>query len=242
MERNVWGENYLQLEQGMMFLALVNFLHDNTVREMFVNDPLIKKGLELSHSRIKHDPELLRRWEERDAMPIAPTPMRLKGERKTAAETVTSLDMSKFVAYQPEQLKIESKKGSTLFAIDGEREWKELICSTAVPPLDIEGLDRVEFEIDVLESDRPEPGYLRFTLADKFNQDRFALLKLDPEETHYSIPSRDVYGFFLDDDIMASMTISFNRQPWFYPLQNLKSEEIVLDIKSIKVVCKERLR
>ena len=123
-----------------------------------------------------------------------------------------------------------------------EKEWKELICAIAVPSIDIEGLDRVEFEIDVIKSDSPEPGYLRFTFADKFNQDRFAVLELDPEKKHYSIPARDVYGFFLDDDLMASMTISFNRQPWFYPIERLKSEELVLDVKSIKIVGKEKPR
>ena len=242
MKRNVWGKNYLQLEQGMLFLALANFLHDNIVRDMFVNDPLIKKGLELSRSRIKHDPELLKLWEERDAMPIEPTPMRLKGGRKIASETVTSLDMSKFVSHQPEQLRIEHGKGSTVLGIDGEKEWKGLMCSIAVPSIDIEDLDRVEFEIDVLKSDSPEPGYLRFTFADKFGQDRFAVLKLDSKKEHYSIPARDIYGFFLDDDLMASMTISFDRQPWFYPMERLKSEEIVLDIKSVEIVSKANLQ
>jgi uncharacterized protein DUF3131 len=242
MERNVWGKKYLQLEQGMLFLALANFLHDNIVREKFVNDPLIKKGLELSSSRIKHDPELLKRWEERDAMPIQATLLRLKDEREIASETVTSVDLSKFVSYHPEQLTIEHGEGSTVFAIDGETEWKELICSTTVPFIDIEGLDRVEFEIDVLKSDSPEPGYLRFTFADKFNQDRFAVLELDPEKKHYSIPARDIYGFFLDDDLMASMTISFNHQPWFYPIEKLNSKALSLDIKSIKIVSKANLQ
>ena len=242
MERNVWGKNYLQLEQGMLFLALANFLHDNIVREMFVRDPLIRKGLRLSQAHIKHHPELLKRWAKRDAVPIVPTPMRLMGTREVVAETVTNVDMGKFISYQPEQLKITHRNGSSVFSIDGKEEWKELICATAVPSIDINGLARVELEIDVLESDRPEPGYLRFTFIDKFGQDRFALLKLNPEKKHYSIPARDIYGFFLDDDIMASMTISFNRQPWFYPGNNLKSKKIAIEIKSIKIVTKEELQ
>jgi len=156
MQRNYWGKNYLQLEQTMLFIALANFLHDNVVRDMFVNDPLIKKGLQMSKPSIKHRPELLKRWEKRDAMPIEATPMLMMGERKAVAETVTSLDLSKFVSHQPEQLKITHKNGSTIFAIDGKKDWKELACSLAIPSVDIEGLDRVEFEIDILKSDSPE--------------------------------------------------------------------------------------
>ena len=59
MEMDVWGEKYLQLEQGMLFLGLANFLHDGIVRELFTSDPLIKRGLELSEPYIKHDPALL---------------------------------------------------------------------------------------------------------------------------------------------------------------------------------------
>ncbi|MBW2570297.1 MAG: DUF3131 domain-containing protein [Deltaproteobacteria bacterium] len=239
MQRNYWGDKYLQLEQGMMFIALANFLHDNMVRQWFVNDPLIKKGLKLSKPYIKHHPELLKRWEKRDAQPIVQMPMRMMGRRQAVAETVKSLDLSKFVSHQPDQLKITHRNGSTIFAIDGKKEWKELACSLTVPSIDIEGLDRVEFEIDVLKSDGPEPGSLRLTFADKFGQDRLTMLKLDPEKKHYSIDARDIYGFFLDDDIMTNMTIIFSYQPIFYHKHRLKSKKIALNIKSIKFITKE---
>lgn len=241
MQRNYWGKNYLQLEQGMLFIALANFLHDNIVRQWVVNDPLIKKGLRLSEPSIKHRPELLERWEKRDAMPIEPTPMLMMGTRQGNAETVTSLDLSKFVSFQPDQLKIEHSKGSTIFSIDGKKEWKELACSLAVPSVDLEGLDRVEFEIDVLKSDSPDPGSLRMTFLDKFGQDRLTMLKLDPDKKRYSIPARDIYGFFLDDDIMANMILIFSYQPIFHHIHRLNSKKIAINIKSIKFVTKEKL-
>jgi hypothetical protein len=239
MQRNVWGKNYLSHEQATLFLALANFLHDGVVRQLFVNDPLIKKGLKLSKPYIKHRPELLKRWAKRDAMPIEQTPMEMMGPREITAETVTSIDLSKFVSNQPKQLKIQHRKAGTIFSIDGKKDWKELTCSLAIPSVDLEGLDRVEFEIDILKSDSPEPGTLRMTFADKFGQDRFSLLKLEEGKTHYSIPARDIYGFFLDDDILANMTIFFSRQPGFYAGDKVNSKKIALDIKSIKVVTRK---
>jgi len=79
------------------------------------------------------------------------------------------------------------------------------------------------------------------TFADKFGQDRLTMLKLDPEKKHYSIDARDIYGFFLDDDIMANMIILFTYQPVYHHKHRLNTKRIALDIKSIKFVTKEKL-
>jgi len=239
MDRNQWGEKYLQLEQGMMFLGLANFLHDGIVRTIFESDPLIQKGLELSKPYIKHDPKLLKRWAERDARPIVETPMYRPNERVGSVDTVTALDLSELVAHQPEQLKVEHQDGTVRLSSHGAKDWTTLSLGLPAHGVDIQHLDRIEFEIDEITCDAAEPGYLRFTISDKFGQGRWSYFKLDPNNSRCSVPAREIHGFFLDDDNMAHINISMEGQPGYRMLARFNCSDFSLRIKAIRIITKE---
>ncbi len=239
MRKDKWGDLYLQLEQGMMFLALANYLHDGIVRNIFESDPLIAKGLELSKPYIKHDPKWLKRWEERDAQPIIQTPLRMDAARENAREVVTSLDLAGLHTYQPGIVTLQHKDGVSSVAVKGGKAWKQLGLGLAVPSLDIARLDRLELAIEFLDCDVAEPGYVRLLLHDKFNQSRMVRLELKKDKKVYKIPARDIYGFFLDDDVFKYLAIHIDSAPAFSPWLNFKSKEFSLVIKSIKVVTKQ---
>jgi hypothetical protein len=239
MERNIWGGKYLQLEQGMMFLGLANFLHDGIVRKLFTSDPLIRKGLELSEPHIKHDPKLSERWAERDSQPIDQTPLRMSAPRASTIDKVTSLDLSTMTVHQPKLLKVAHEDGTALLRVRDGGDWGHLVFGLPTKGLDIRGLDRVEFEIDSIQGNSPEPGFLHFTLADKFGQSRAGYLKLDAESTHYSVPARDIYGFLLDDDTLAYINISLNRRPPFRPSMRFHPSEFSLRLKAVRIITKE---
>ncbi len=233
VEMDVWGEKFLQLEQGMMFLALANFLHDGIVRDIFTSDSLIARGLELSEPYIQHDPDLLRRWEERDATPLEKGPAPDTGP--VEAQVTDILETGELYSHQPESLRITRQDGAAVVTITGDEAWTELAFGIAIPTTDIEHLDQIEFDIEVVQSDNPEPGFLRVFLADKFGQTRFAWLELDPQKRKHALPAREIWGFFLDDDNLASMMVQFHREPWFYPWHKFRSQSATLNFHSIKV-------
>jgi len=236
MERNIWGDYYLSLEQGMMFVGLANLLHDDIAKKLFTRDPIIKKGLELSKPYLKRDPKLLKRWAKRDAEPIKETRVYEKAPWERGAEKVVELDLRKMKSNQPNILKVKSRKG--LAAIKGSGDWTAASVGIPVKSLNIANLDRVEFELDSFKGNAPTPESLRFRMTDKFGQSRWSHFTLEPGKKHYSIKARDIYCF-LFDDIIESMTVEFERKPWYYTNILFNSNEFTLRIKAIRIITKE---
>ncbi len=239
MERNLWGEKVLQLEQGMMFLGLANFLHDGIVRKLFTDDPLVRKGLELSKPFIRHDPKLVERWAERDSQPIQGTPLRIPEPRTRTVDKVTNLDVDAMVVHQPKLLKVSHEDGIAHLQSSGGGDWNQIVVGFSANGLDVQHLDRIEFEIDGIESNAPSPGFLQFTLGDRFAQLRTGYLQLDEEATRYSVPARDIYGLLLDDDALAYLNVIFSRRPPFRPWMRFHPSEFSLRLKAVRIVTKE---
>jgi len=236
MDRNLWGDYYLSLEQGMMFVGLANFLHDDIAKKLFTRDPVVKKGLELSEPYLRRDPKLLELWATRDAEPIRETRTVEKAEWERAAESVVELDLTKLVAHQPEILTVTQAEGVTV--IGGPGDWKAASVGIPVSSLNIEGLDRVEFEFESFEGDTPSPGSIRFRMADRFGQGRWSYVTLEPRSMHYSVKARDIYCFTFDD-VIENMVLLFERESWFYHQALFHSKDFSLHIKAIRIITKE---
>jgi hypothetical protein len=236
MERNLWGDYYVSLEQGMMFVGLANLLHDDIAKKLFTQDPLIKKGLELSKPYLKHDPKLLKRWAKRDAEPIVQTRVYQKDPWERGAENVVEVDLSKMKSNNPNALKVKSSKSGAL--IKGSGGWTAASVTMPINPLDIANLDRVEFEFENFKVKAPSPGSIRFQMTDKYGQSRWSYITLEPGKKHYSVRARDIYCFTFDD-IIESITLSFERESWFYQNALFNSSEFTLRIKAIRIILKE---
>ena len=236
MERNLWGDYYLSLEQGMIFVGLANFLHDDIAKKLFTRDPLVKKGLELSEPYLKRDAKLLERWAKRDAEPIEETRAVEKSGWERAAESVVELDLTKMTSNQPKVLKVTQAEGATV--IKGSGEWKAASVTVPVSSLSIADLDRVEFELESFEGSVPFLGSIRFRMTDKFGQSRWSYFTLEPGSTHYSVKARDIYCFTFDDTIQ-SLSLHFERESWFYQQALFRSSDFSLRVKAIRIITKE---
>ena len=237
MERNLWGDYYVSLEQGMMFVGLANLLHDDIAKKLFTQDPLIKKGLELSKPYLKHDPKLLKRWAKRDAEPIVQTRVYQKDPWERGAENVVEVDLSKMKSNNPNALKVKSSKSGAL--IKGSGGWTAASVTMPINPLDIANLDRVEFEFENFKVKAPAPGTIRFQMTDKLGQSRWSYITLEPGKMHYSVKARDIYCF-LFDDVIENMTVSFDTESWFYTDKVFGGSEFDLRLKAIRIITKEQ--
>jgi len=236
MERNLWGDYYLSLEQGMMFVGLANFLHDDIAKKLFTRDPIVKKGLELSEPYLKRNPKLLERWAKRDAEPIKETRAVEKAEWERAAESVAELDLTKMISHQPEILNVTQAEGTMV--IRGSGDWKAASVDIPVNALNIADLDRVEFEFESFEGNTPSPGSMRFRMTDKFEQSRWSYVTLEPERTRYSVKARDIYGFTFGD-VIEKMTLLFERESWFYQHALFNSSDFSLRVKAIRIITRD---
>ena len=239
MERNQWGKKYLQLEQGMMFLGLANYLHDGIVRKLFTSDPLIRKGIELSKPFIHHDPKLVARWAERDSQAIKKTPLRLASKWADTVDSVTALDLAGMVIHQPKLLSVRPDNGMVHLASSGGGDWAQTVVGIPGNGMDISNLDRIEVDVDNLQGNTPQPGYIKMFLVDKFGQSRYAYLKLNSKATHYSIPARDVYGFLMDNDKLAYVNLTFDRRPAFRPNMRFHPSDFSMRLKAIRLITKK---
>jgi hypothetical protein len=61
--------NYLSLDQGMLFLALANTLHDGIVWKAVAQDPTVRRGVE-AISDFAGDPASPAEYRRRDAEPF----------------------------------------------------------------------------------------------------------------------------------------------------------------------------
>ncbi|MBT4820486.1 MAG: hypothetical protein HON70_32560, partial [Lentisphaerae bacterium] len=236
MERNLWGDYYLSLEQGMMFVGLANFLHGNIAKKLFTRDPVVKRGLQLSEPYLKRDPKLPELWAERDAEPIKETGTVEKAGWERAAESVVELDLTKMISHQPDILNVTQSEGATV--VKGSGDWKAASVGIPVSSLDIAGLDRVEFEFGSFEGNTPSLGSMRFRMSDKVGQSRWSYVTLEPGSTHYSVKARDIYCFTFDH-VIESMALVFERESWFYHHALFRSNEFSLRIKAIRIIAKK---
>jgi hypothetical protein len=104
--------------------------------------------------------------------------------------------------------------------------------------LDIANLDRVEFELESFEGNAPSPGSIRFQMTDKYGQSRWSYITLEPGSRHYSVKARDIYCFTFDD-IIESLTLTFEKESWFYHQALFNSNDFDLRIKAIRIILKE---
>lgn len=233
MTHKTWDHRYLSLDQGMLFLSLANYLYHDVVRKIYMRDSLVQHGLNLLKPHIKNDKQLLTLWRERDRIPIQPYKP-LQKSTKPITQTY-SVDLNTFSCNTTEKsLKIQKQKDSVLIHFNNNNNDAELICSFVFEPIDLSALDRLEIDLDVLPSSRLPVGELRLTVQDRFGQQRYAYVELDPDKNRYTIESRALYGIFLDEEAVQRVNLIFWKKPWYYSNQCMKTDTCELAIKAIR--------
>ncbi len=238
MANGQWDSRYLSLDQGMMFLALANHLHDGIVRKLYMRDPLIQRGLAKLKPFIQRRPELLERWRKRDAI--------LTDFSTTSARagklTRTSVPLTNWKPAD-KQLTITPGKNATQISYAAADSDTNIANATLqFKPIDLSFPVHLELDIDA-SSTQPGPiGDLRVILLDRFDQERFATITLDPATHRYSISSGDLYGIWLDETAVNRIRLQFWRAPWFYENRKLRTTQCTLTIKAIRLVYYNRLK
>ena len=231
MKTKKWEHRYLSLDQGMLFLALSNYLHQGMVRKIYSSDPLVKHGLKLISPYTQPKQELLKLWASRDdEVNRAVTPMSHSNQQIDVIPRLSEpVESSHITAYQNDnksiQLNFESKGSSEPHHFN-----------LAIPPTDMSGLKALEIEIDITSSSEAQPGWIRLLIIDQYNQQRYAHLELQKNRQVYRIEAKDILGIHIDEKKVKSLELVFWKEPWYYQNHKINSYSLSLNIKRISVV------
>lgn len=265
MEYGIWDQRYLSLDQSMLFLSLANYLHDQVVRKTYTKDPLIAKGLELIEPYRKRDPSLIELWRERDDELIqltgvhayaADAPECATGtitadanaddealqasdtdERSTESVVVDEIPLDRnSINENGQQFQVSGTSGAVFTAFNKRNREGELLHIFRFSPKDISSLDRLELDIEVLAANQRDLGYMRVFLEDRFQQKRYAYVKLDKNVHTYSIPARDLAGILLDESAVQVLVLSLHYSPWYHTSKRMLATRGILKINAARLI------
>lgn len=237
LESKTWDERYLSLDQSMLFLSLANYLHDQIVRQTYTNDPLIAKGLELIEPYRKRNSMQAELWRKRDGQVL-----QLTAAEKSAVGAVIvdeiPLDRNS-VNENSHQFQVSTDSGCVLTAFNKTNQEGELLNIFRFPQRDISSLERLELDIEIVAINKSDPGYLRVYLEDRFQQKRYAYIKLDKNVHTYSIPARDLAGILLDESAVQALILSLHYSPWYHTNKRMLATRGILKINAIRLISSE---
>ncbi len=237
LESDTWDERYLSLDQSMLFLSLANYLHDQIVRKTYIKDPLIANGLALIEPHRKFDPSLTELWRKRDHEVLEPTAL---DSSLPASSNVDEIPLDRHsINENRDQFQIRTDAGSILTAFNKTNREGELLNIFRFPPRDISLLDRLELDIEIVAANRPDVGYLRVYLEDRFQQKRYAYVKLDKNVQTYSIPARDLVGLLLDETAVTALLLSLHYSPWYHTDKRMLATQGILKINAVRLISTE---
>jgi len=232
MKTRQWDNRYLSLDQGMLFLALANHLHNGLVRRIYTADPLVQHGLKLLEPYIPHDQELLQTWKQRDGMPWkdnSATPKKIQ-EIIQIPLSNHSTDAPSHIQFQP----LEAGAIGINYQANGSTAPTHAIFTFT--PVDLSALKSVEIELETLKSDKPQPGWMRVLIIDRFGQERYAHFELKKKQTTYRIEADDLLGIHIDEKAATSLQFQFWRNPWFYSNKRLMASQLQLKLGSVRLL------
>ena len=231
METGQWDERYLSLDQGMLFLALANYLHDGMVRNIYTADPLVQNGLKRLEPFIQHDPNLNALWAKRDQTVLSNPTQSTTSEPRT--DTLTLKPAS---TKNGTHLQIEStKKDSYQITFDARNKDEPIHAAFECQPIDLTGLKAIELDLSLLSSDVKEPGTLRLLVIDQHDQERFATLQLKQGQSTYRITADELLGIHLDEEQVNRIHLEAWTNPWFYSDKKLLAEQLSLELKAVRI-------
>ena len=237
LESDTWDERYLSLDQSMLFLSLANYLHDQIVRKTYIKDPLIANGLALIEPHRKFDPSLTELWRKRDHEVLEPTAL---DSSSPASSNVDEISLDRHSINENRyQFQVRTDSGSVLTAFNNKTQEGELLNIFRFPPRDISSLDRLELDIEIVAANRPDVGYLRVYLEDRFQQKRYAYVKLDKNVQTYSIPARDLAGLLLDETAVTALLLSLHYSPWYHTDKRMLATQGILKINAVRLISTE---
>jgi hypothetical protein len=231
METDQWDERYLSLDQGMLFLALANYLQDGMVRNIYTADPLVQNGLKRLEPFIQHDPNLNALWAERDQ-----TVFSNPRQSTTSAPRKTKLTLSPATTGNGTSLQIKSAKNDSYqITFDARNNGNPIHAAFECQPIDLTGLKAIELDLSILSSDVKEPGTLRLLVIDQHDQERFATLPLKQGQSTYRITADELLGIHLDEAQVNRIHLEAWTNPWFYSDKKLLAEQLSLELKAIRL-------
>jgi hypothetical protein len=231
METDQWDERYLSLDQGMLFLALANYLQDGMVRKIYTADPLVQNGLKRLEPFIQHDPNLNALWAERDQTVLT------KPIQSTTSEPRTNtLTLKPASTKNGPHLQIESTpNGSYQITFDARNNGEPIHAAFESQPIDLTDLKAIEFDLSILSSDVNELGTLRLLVIDQHDQERFATLQLKQGQSTYRITADELLGIHLDEEQVNRIHLEAWTNPWFYSDKKLLAEQLSLELKAVRI-------
>jgi hypothetical protein len=232
MVSDQWDERYLSLDQGMLFLALANYLHDGMVRTIYAADPLVQNGLKKLQPFIKHDAALLQTWKERDALT-------LNSNRSSKSEALRSEKLILNVA-TPEgspSVIIEAQGNDRhQIRFNAEANAEPILAAFDCKPASLTGMEAIDVDLKLNHSPDTRPGYLRMQLTDRFGQERCAYLELDPSKTTYRIPADQLLGIHLDETAVTGVQFVAWTNPWFYSDKKMMTDRLSFELGEIRII------
>ena len=231
METDQWDERYLSLDQGMLFLALANYLQDGMVRNIYTADPLVQNGLKRLEPFIQHDPNLNALWAKRDQTVLSnPT------QSTTSEPRTNTLTLKPASTKNGTHLQIEStKKDSYQITFDARNNDEPIHAAFECQPIDLTGLKAIELDLSLLSSDVKEPGTLRLLVIDQHDQERFATLPLKQGQSIYRITADELLGIHLNEEQVTRIHLEAWTNPWFYSDKKLLAEQLSLELKAVRI-------
>ena len=231
METDQWDERYLSLDQGMLFLALANYLQDGMVRNIYTADPLVQNGLKRLEPFIQHDPNLNALWAKRDQTVLSNTTQSTTSEPRT-----NTLTLKPASTKNGTHLQIEStKKDSYQITFDARNNDEPIHAAFECQPIDLTGLKAIELDLSLLSSDVKEPGTLRLLVIDQHDQERFATLPLKQGQSIYRITADELLGIHLNEEQVTRIHLEAWTNPWFYSDKKLLAEQLSLELKAVRI-------
>lgn len=217
-------DRYLSLDQAMLFLSLTNFLEDGMVRNYFAKDPLVKNGFNLLGSRLAEEPNLLKKWSQRDSSEPQLTP------NKKALQNIV-LDMK-----QPNGIILNSSAigGATVdvkFTAEGlvaeftagDEQSSEINIDITFPQIDVRNLDCMQILCSGESKD--DFGGIRIYLYDDQGQSQYTFIDgITPELKQIDIPESSIVGMLAKPYAVNKITIKLWAKPWYYTNQYTKAK------------------
>lgn len=231
MKAEQWDERYLSLDQGMLFLAVANYLYDGMVRRIYASDPVVRNGLAKLTPYMTHDPDLLQTWKKRDAVDLTEMKATEASGSGAISLTLTSENHtgSNAITVKPEQ--------GSRFSIDvnAENNAEPILARFSCAPVSLAGLRSLDVDLKLTAPQNTPCGYLRIVVIDRFGQERCAYIKLNGDMTTYRINADELLGIHLDETAITGIQFVAWTNPWFYTDRKLMTDRLSLELGDIRI-------
>ncbi|EDM27833.1 glycosyltransferase 36 [Lentisphaera araneosa HTCC2155] len=231
MKSKQWDHRYLSLDQGMLFLALSNYLQDGIVRKIYHADPLVQKGLKLIAPYLKPNQEFLKLWAQRDAQ----VDRSIKPISHSTQTTKIIPDLAKPLN-SPCLSASKNKDKSIQLNFESKEDSEPHHFKLKIPTTDMSNLKALEIEMDMIKSSEQGPDWVRLLILDRYNQLRYTHIELQKHRSVYRIEADDLLGIHIDENNIKSLELVFWKKPWYYQNCKINSDSISLNIKSINIL------